>query len=882
MPGLDRIFRRQRRYDDLSISIQEHLAERIDELMAAGMPRRQAEQAARRAFGNSTLLEQRGREQWQWPALESIWADTRYAVRQLIKSPGFTITAVATLALGIAINTTIFSMVSAFLLSHAPGSESGNLVVVSSISPDGSPQADTTPVSVPNYLAWSADTRIFSAMTAGDFRAGSLAGNGQQPESVTYAAVTPNYFSVFGVTPELGAPFTSDEDQAGRDHVVILSHRLWAQRFASDRAIVGRTIRLNRENYAVTGVMPDSFRLLGFVPKLWVPLTVTPSDRTPDARKNRFLYLFARLAPGVTLVQARAEMNVSAQHAQTEYAATEQRWGANVREISDFLLHNFGIRAAIAVMMTVVAFVLLLACANVAGLLLTRAVGRQKELALRVSLGATRTRVVRQLLTEGLVLAALGGAVGLMLSLLGIRLLQAGLHFNEAVADVPIRLDKNVLAFAAAISLLSAILSSVAPALKLSRAALNTDLKNESRGATAGRGRNRMRVLLVGGQVAVALFLLIGTCLLIRGIYVLDNQDLGFVHDHLLTAGAVLDQSRYPDASKQDEFVRSALTQLQSVPGVESAAVASDLPATGAGSVNLHFKAQPAAQPSQQLSAVDVVVSPAYFQAAGIPLLSGRAFTDADDASAPRVIVVNDEFAHKYFPTGDALGKQVELDVPHGTPVWCRIVGVVANVNVQWMDRRVNPEVYEAFNQRPSGSFGFMLRAGVDPDSLAPALHRVVAQIDPELPLLSVMKMDAVLRSQTNGNALFTRLMSTFAALALLLSSIGIYGLIAYSVSQRTHEIGIRLALGSRPALISRMILREGLTVAVIGSAIGVLMALPLPRLFHAIFDQMLPLASRVVFPLVVGAMLIVAFVATFLPAMRAMRVDPNTALRTE
>jgi putative ABC transport system permease protein len=883
VPGLNRLFRRQRRYDDLSVSIQEHLAERIDELMAEGMPRRQAEQAARRAFGNATLMEQRGREEWQWPAIDSLWADTKYAVRQLAKSPGFTVTAVATLSLGIAINTTMFSMVTAFLLAHAPGSESGNLVVVSSISPDGSAQADTNPVSVPNYLAWSADKRTFSAMTAGDeYRTGSLSGSGQQPESISYAAVAPNYFSVFGVSPELGGPFVSGEDQPGRDHVVILSHRLWQQRFASDRTIVGRTIRLNRENYVVAGVMPDSFRLMGFIPKLWVPLTLNPADHIADARKNRSLFVFARLAPGVTLAQARAEMNVAAQHAQSEFPATEQRWGAYVRDISDFLLHNFGIRAALSVMMTVVAFVLLLACANVAGLLLTRAAGRQKELALRISLGATRTRVVRQLLTEGLVLGLLGGGLGLILAFFGIRLLQAGLQFNEAVAAVPVTVDARVLLFAGAVSLLSAILSSVAPALKISRAALNTDLKNESRGATSGRGRNRMRILLVGGEVAVALFLLIGTCLLIRGIYMLDHQDLGFVHDRLLTAGVVLDQARYTDASKQEEFARTALAHLERIPGVESAAVASDLPATGAGSVNLRIKGQPAALPDEQPSSVDVTVTPGYFQATGVPLLRGRTFTNADDSGAPRVVVVNQEFAHKYFPNGDALGKQVQLDISGAAPAWSQIIGIVADVKIQSEDPRVSPEVYEAFNQRPSASFGFMLRTNVDPDSLAPALRSVIAQIDPELPLLRVSKIDAVLHSQTNGNGLFTRLMSAFAALALLLSAIGIYGLIAYSVSQRTHEIGIRLALGAKPSLISRMILREGLAVAAIGSAIGVVMALPLPKVFHAMFDDVLPLASPLVFPLVVTAMLIVAFVATLVPALRAMRVDPNAALRIE
>jgi putative ABC transport system permease protein len=883
MSLLSPIFRRRRRYDDLSVSIQEHIAERADELAAEGMARTQAEQAARREFGNVGLMEQKSREAWQWPATESILADIRFALRQLIKSPGFTMTAVVTLALGIAVNATMFSMVSAFLLPHLPGRDPKSIVVVSTVNPDDQFRPDTNPASAPNYFAWSSNTRVFSAMSAADeYRTGSLTGSGQQAEAVPYAAVSPNYFTVFGVSPALGRAFVAGEDQPGHDHVLILSHGLWERRFGSDPSVVGRTVRLNREDYVIAGVMPSDFRLLAFTPQLWTPLMLTAADRAPAARNNRSLYLFARLAPGVTLPQARAQMNIAAAQAQQDAPAIERHWGASVRTLQDFLIRNFGIGTALGVIMTVVGFVLLIACANVAGLLLTRAVSRQKELAIRMSLGASRVRVVRQLLTEGVVIALFGGAVGVFLSYFGIRLLRAGMTFNEAVVDTHVSLDTNVLLFAAAVSLFSAILASVAPALKASRTEIGSDLKRESRGSTSGRSHNRMRVVLVGGEIALALFLLIGSCLLMRGVYMLDHQKLGFNHDHLLTAGLVLDKARYAESSKQDQFARRLLTELQQIGGVQRVAIASDLPASGLGSVPIHIKGQPETRSNEQHTSSDVVVTTDYFAVAGVPLLHGRTFTPADDATAPRAVLVNQEFVHKYFKDRDPIGKQIEVDIPGVPAAWSQIVGVVSDVKSYSEDPRIEPEVYEAWAQRPVASFSVMLRTSAEPDTLIPALRHSLATLDSELPLLRVMSMDQLIDVQRNGNPLFARILGAFALLALILSAIGIYGLIAYSVGQRTQEIGIRLALGAKTSDILRMILRDGLKVVVIGSGIGLVLALPLPKLFESIFQGGLPFGEPVVYPVVLAVMLLVSFCATFGPARRATRVDPTTALRSE
>jgi len=883
MSGLSRLFSRRKRYDDLSISIDEHIAERVDELVDEGISPAEAEQAARREFGNVALMEQRSREAWQWTTVESALADIRFALRQLTRSPGFTITAVVTLALGIAVNATMFSMVSAFLMPQLPGPDPQHIVVASSVDPDGQHQADVNPASAPNYFAWRNDSRLFSAMAAeNEYRTGNLSEPGRQPEAITYASISPNYFSLFGVGPEIGRDFLPGEDQPGHDHVVLLSHGLWARRFGSDPSIVGRSVRLNREDYQVVGVMPESFRLLIFAPELWTPLTLTAADRAPQARNNRSLYLFARLASGVTLEQARAQLRVLAEQAEKDFPETEKRWGASIRTMGDFLIYSFGIRDALAVMMTVVGFILLIACANVAGLLLARAVGRQRELAIRMSLGASRVRVVRQLLTEGVVLALMGGGLGLFLSWFGIRALSAGLRFNEYIANVPVTLDTKVLFFAAMVSLLSAILSSVAPALKACRTEINTDLKSEARGSSGGRSRNRMRVVLVGGEVAMALFLLIGTGLLIRAIYMLEHQKLGFRHDHLLTASLVLDKERYPDAAKQDQFVRSLAAHLREIPGINGFALASNLPATGPGTVPIHIKGQTESRSNERHTAADVVVTPDYFSLTSIPLLRGRSFTAGDDATAPRVMLVNQEFVHKYLQDRDAIGQKVRLDMTGVAPEWREIVGVVADVKSYSEDPHVDPEVYEAWAQRPVAGFSVMLRSSMEPDSLIPSLRHVVSGIDPELPLLHVMSMDKVIDGQKTGNPLFTKILAALAMLALILSTIGIYGLIAYSVGQRTQEIGIRMALGAKGADISRMILREGFKVAAIGSAIGLALALPLPKLFESMFPGDVHFGAPVVYPVLLVAMLAVALGASYVPARRAARVDPTSALRSE
>jgi len=875
------MFRPKRKAKDFTAEIEAHIEHESERLREQGLSEEEAGNAARRAFGNVMQAEERFYESGRWLWWDHLLQDLRFGLRTLARNPGFATVAVLTLALGVAVNATMFSLVSAFLLRRPPGRETDRVVVVTSVNPAPYFQADANPISAPNFLAWREASQVFADSAAADeYRTISFTAQ-KQSEALRAAAVSANYFTVLGVSPEIGRTFASGEDQPGHDHVVILSHELWERRFGSDPSVVQRTIRLNREDYDVVGVMPANFRMLGFIPQLWTPLVLNAAEQTAAARNDRSLFMFARLKSGATLEQARAEAVTLARRAADMFPESEKGWGAAVRTLPDFLVYGFGVRSALAVLMTTVGFVLLIACANVAGLLLARAAGRRKELAVRISLGAGRLRIVRQLLTEGLVIALLGGCLGLVLSYWGIRLVAANLAFNEAVSAVPIHMDWNVLLFSLGISLVCAVLCGVTPGWNAARVDVNTNLKDESRAASAGRSQSRLRAVMVTGEIALALLLLVGTGLLIRGIFLIEHQNLGFQTDSLLTAQVNLDDALYKDAGKQIAFVQEVVRRVEQTPGAESVAVASDLPATGASRVTLRIKGQPDLPANQRLNSVDFVVSPDFFRAAGIPLLRGRTFTETDNGAAPRVVVVNLEFVRRNLQGQEPLGKQIALDVSGAASEWAKIVGVVGNVKSYSEDTRDDPDVYEAFLQRPVASLSLMVRTNSDPNGLAPAVRNAVGQVDSELPLSHLESMRAVVERQKAGNPFFTRVLATFALLALLLAAIGIYGLVTYSVGQRTHEIGIRIAMGAKSADVLRMILWQGVKMTAIGAAIGLAMALPLPKLFEAMFYGLHVSEPRLYF-IVPLAVLVVTLLATYVPARRAVTVDPMVTLRHE
>jgi predicted permease len=876
------MFRRARLDNELDAELAAHLELAIEENLQRGLSPEDARREALIQLGGSTQAKERHREARGLQALDIFLQDLRYGLRGLVKNPGFTSAAVLTLALGIAVNATMFSMVSGFLLRRPPGHEPERVVALTSVNPAGGLfLADVSLVSPPNYLAWRSATDIFETMAAADEnRMMSLTWHGQT-NALPGAAVSADYFTVLGVAPELGRNFNKEDEQPGRDQSVILSHELWDREFGSDPSLVGRIIRLNRQDYAVIGIMPTNFRMMGFTPQLWTPLVFSATDASPAARKYRSLNVFARLKHGATLEQARAEFKTMAQRAERDFPEAEKGWGVAARTLPDFLVHSFGIRNPLILLMSVVGFVLLIACANVAGLLLARAGTRRKELAIRLSLGATRRRIVRQLLTEGLMIALGGGVGGLLLAYWGIKFLAAGMKFNEAVGSVPVTLDTNVLLFALIISLVSALLCSLAPAVSASRTNVNSNLQSDSRSASSGRSHSRFRKVLVTGEIAAALFLMTGCGLLLRAVYLIEHQALGFQTEHLLTAGLTLDSAHYKKPTQQSIFVQELIPVLKRIPGVDSVAVTTDLPASGFNRTTVQIKGQPESPAEQRPSVLDFAVTPDFFRTAEVPLQRGRTFTETDNDAAPRVVVVNREFVHRHFKDQDPLGKQIQLEVSGLTPVWSEIIGVVGNVKNYSEDTRYDPAVYEAYLQRPLPNFSVMIRTHADPNNLIPDLRKAVTQTDVELPLAQVMSMSAVIDMQKGGDVLFAQMLGMFAVLALALAAIGIYGLISYSVGQRTHEIAIRMALGARGSQVRRMVLREGLKMAVVGAAIGLALALPLPRIFAALLND-LPAGDPRAYVIVLIVTVAVAVVATYIPARRASRIDPISALHSE
>ncbi len=803
--------------------------------------------------------------------METLWQDIRYGARQLLRSPGFTSVAVLTLALGIGANTAIFSVVNAVLLRPLPFPEPDQLVLIT--ENNLSRGWTSFAVSPANYLDWQRQAQTLQSMAS--FRgAGFNVSGGTEPERVIAAQVSASFFNVLGVSPLLGRTFTEEEDRPGHGRVVVLGHGFWQTHFAGDPQIVGKTVLLSGESYEVIGVMPPDFRTPGQT-QVWAPAAFT--ERQVQQRGSHYINVIARLKPEVSLEQARAELVAVAKRLEAQYPETNTGWSTNVNTLHQQVVGS--VERPLKVLLAAVGFVLVIACANVANLLLARAAGRQREIAIRTALGAGRLRLVRQLLTESVLLGLAGGALGLLLAFWGIDLLRA-LNPGTIPRASGIGVDRWVLLFTTGVSLLTGFLFGLAPALACSHMEVGESLKEGGRTASVGRGRQRLRQGLVVVETALALVLLVGSALLLRSFARLQGVDPGFRADNLVLALVNLPQSKYPTDAQEVAFYRQVLERVRARPHVLGAAVSTTPPLSGSDFVlSFRTEAQEGLPPQDLLSANYGAVSADYFRVLGIPLLEGRAFTNQDVEGMPRVAVINQTMARRIFPNQSPIGKRIRIGV-NGS-IWREIVGVVGDVRHYELGDEPTMQMYEPYSQQSWPTMMILVKTESEPHAFVPMLRSEVLAVDKDQPLGVVRTGEEILAQSVAQPRFRTVLLGLFAFLAALLAAVGIYGLMAYSVLQRTHEIGVRRALGAQPRDIIRLLLRQGMALMLVGLAAGLAGAFVLTRFLEGMLFGVTardPMTFGGV-PLLLAA---VALLACWMPARRAARVDPMVALRYE
>ncbi|MGB7926481.1 MAG: ABC transporter permease [Pyrinomonadaceae bacterium] len=810
--------------------------------------------------------------------MATLWQDARYGARMLLRNPGFAFVAVVTLALGIGANTAIFSVVNAVLLRPLPYESPEQLVRIGGANlRTGKEMGSFSPQ---DFNDWRARNTVFEAIAAYDGWSPSLTGAGE-PEKIEAGRVSASFFSILRAQPAMGRAFLAGEDVRGNHLVVVLSHRLWQRRFGSDPAIVGKQITLSAIAYTIVGVMPASFetpRLTNAMlnePELWSPFAPDLNDWTRDGRAVDAG--IARLKPGATVEQAEAEMRTIAGQLEQQYPETNAGASVSLASLHESLVGRT--RAALLLFLVAVGFVLLIACANVANLLLARAASRQKEIAIRTALGAGRARIIRQLLTESILLGTLGGALGLLLALWSTDLLVAG------AADVlprpgAIRMDGLVLGFTTLVSLLTGIAFGVAPALQASKPDLNEMLKEGGRTSGASAGSRRAQSLLIVAEVAVSLVLLVGAGLLLKSFLRLQEVKPGFNPERVLAMEMFLPGAKYPEEYQHVAFFEQVLERARALPGVEAAGVVSVLPVSeNYDRFSFTVEGERPVPRSEAPSADRYMVSSGYLQALGIPLLSGRQFNEHDGAEAPPVVIVGETFARRYWPTGDAVGKRIRTGDEKNP--WREVVGVVADVKQYGLDTPSTLQLYLPHGQSPSQQMVMVVKTKGDPSSQIAAVRDEVWSVDRDQPVFNIRTMEQLLSKSVAQRRFNMLLLGIFASVALVLSAIGLYGVMAYSVTQRTHEIGIRMALGAQGRDVLKMIVRQGMMLALVGVAFGLAAALGLTRVMSSLLFNV-SATDPWTFAGVSLLLSLVAFMACYIPARRATRVDPMIALRYE
>lgn len=815
--------------------------------------------------------------------MQTFLQDIRFAARQLIKSPGFALVAILTLALGIGANTAIFSVVNGVLLRPLPFHDPDHLVRVWHVPPATSfPGITTFSVSPANYLDWESQNRSFSSMAIYGFRGLTLTGS-DKPEQIGVCLVSADFFKTLGVEPILGRPLLPEEDEQGRSNVVVLSYHFWQEHFGGNRDVVGHNVIMDGRNFQIVGVMPSNF-VFPEIAQMWAPMGWTDEQRT--IRGNHNYLVIARLKPGVDVKSAQTEMNTISSRLEQMYPVDDKGWGASVIPLHDDLVSD--VRTAMLVLLGAVACVLLISCVNVANLILAKAFGRQKEIAIRTALGASSARVVRQVLTESILLAALGGVLGLALAGFGVRLTMAFLA-DRVPGSTVVQTDATVLLFTAAISLLTGILAGALPALRLSRKNVSESLKQGLGRTDTDATGHRTRNTLVVSEVALSLVLLMAAGLMIRSFQRLHHVNPGFDSQGVLTANIAVSGKKFADPGQQYRFYEAVLQKIRTLPGVAQAGVVDNIPLNGNGSHQpIAVEGRPVLPMSEQPE-IDVrVVSEGYMGAMHIPVVRGRDFSDGDLAGRPGAVLISKSMAEQFWPGEDAVGKHLTMTFFPG--VVREVVGIVGDVKLDSLDQaRPAAALYMPIGQMTAPSQGgwrsfpmtLVARTETNSAGLATAVSNVVNQIAADVPITNIQTMNDVVAASLTQPRFNTLLLGTFAVVALILAAIGIYSVLSYNVKRRVSEIGIRLALGARVPDVLRLIVVEALKPTLLGLAIGAAIALAFGRVMSSLIYDVKP-GDPITFTVVVSLLAVVSVLASAIPAYRATRVDPNAALRNE
>jgi predicted permease len=879
MTWLKHLVTRRRIFNDLTEEIQQHLAEKTEALMAGGLSREDAERAAKREFGNVTRIEERGREAWVWPLVESLWADTRFAFRQLSKNFGFAFTAILTLALGIGATTAIFSLVNTVLLRPLPFPEQDRLMWLSQQDhslPGVVPEA----LSYPDYFDWRAQNHTFSEMASFNGAGVTLESEGEA-QRLDAQTVSANFFQTLGAAPMLGRDFRWEDEQPG-NRTVMLSYAFWQSNFGSSKEIVGRTIRMDDHAYMVAGVMPKDFQfpLENPAPALWKSIAEDAEGKDPQTAQRGFdvLGVIGRLKPGVTVEQAKADLSLIAGNLARQYPDNNKQYTSAL--VEQELQHITGdTRPALRVLFCAVTLVLLIVCANVAGLLLARGSRRSAEFALRTAIGASRAAIIRQLLVESVTLSLCGGVAGIALAY---ALVRASVRLIPL--DIPrmedASIDAGIVVFDLLLSLFTGLLFGILPAWRVSRSSPADALRDGSRSVAGGHGQNRVQNGLVIAQTAIGLVLLVVSGLFIRSFVRILNVDPGFDPKQVLTAKIGISRDKL---SHNVQFYEQLLARVSALPGVRSASAGWPLPmSNGNASVSFAIEGRPMAkgdEPSESLG----LAMPGYFETMRIPLVAGRLFDERDGVKGAPTILIDRTFANRYFPGENPIGKHIRVE--EGDDVFDHsmreVVGVVGDIKRKGLTAEAEPQYYLPFAQAVITNPPLVVRTSGDAAAVQAAIRGVVREIDKSVPVYQASTLEDYISKSTAQPRFQTFLLTGFAGMALILATIGLYGLLSYMVVQRTLEIGLRMALGAQRSDVLGMIVRRGLTLALIGVGVGLAIAVAITRLISGMLYGIRP-TDPLTFAATAGLFLLVSIAASSLPAYRAARMDPMKTLREQ